>query len=286
MANSVTLNVILSNYMVDLAYAVDCIQNPAYGGSKDSYFQLVRDLDETNNNLPDQTRLVLDMVDGDGTFKSRNLVLGMTEVWGKDDQVKEFFNLNSIWYCKKVAGENNDKNTIGLVDEMNNLWVNNPYGGNPFDKQLVGSGDEQTFNEWLGTLNCIIENRFYKNVLRDDGAKGQPNKFGDTISNCRYLLCASNGFFGLQEHWMDDETSGEMVFQGFMLHDIGSFLPILGKDLYYRFCSFHVIGDSDETTLFLAVQEKDNSKYHYLYLNESSIDETYGFTEIDSVVVD
>ncbi len=75
MANSVTLNIILSNYMVDLAYAVDCIQNPAYGGSKDSYFQLVRGLDETNNNLPDQTRLVLDIVDGDGTFKSRNLVL-------------------------------------------------------------------------------------------------------------------------------------------------------------------------------------------------------------------
>lgn len=77
MANSVTLNVILSNYMVDLAYAVDCIQNPAYGGSKDSYFQLVRDLDETNNNLSDQTKLVLDVVDGDGTFKSRNLVLGI-----------------------------------------------------------------------------------------------------------------------------------------------------------------------------------------------------------------
>ena len=77
MANSVTLNVILSNYMVDLAYAVDCIQNPEYGGSKDSYFQLVRGLDETNNNLPDQTRLVLDIVDGDGTFKSRNLVLGL-----------------------------------------------------------------------------------------------------------------------------------------------------------------------------------------------------------------
>ena len=84
MANSVTLNVILSNYTVDLAYGLDCIQNPLYSGNKDSYFQLVRNFDETNNNLPDQTRLLLDIVDGNGTFKSRDLALQMKEVWGED----------------------------------------------------------------------------------------------------------------------------------------------------------------------------------------------------------
>lgn len=41
--------------------------------------------------------------------------------------------------------------------------------------------------------------------------------------------------------------------------------------------------------MFLVVQEKggtNDGKYHYLFLNESSLDETYGFTEIDSVVID
>ena len=84
MANSVTLNVILSNYTVDLAYGLDCIQNPLYSGNKDSYFQMVRNFDETNNNLPDQTRLLLDIVDGNGTFKSRDLALQLKEVWGED----------------------------------------------------------------------------------------------------------------------------------------------------------------------------------------------------------
>lgn len=37
MANSVTLNVILSNYVVDLQYAVDCINDPSMS-KKDSYF--------------------------------------------------------------------------------------------------------------------------------------------------------------------------------------------------------------------------------------------------------
>lgn len=53
MANSVTLNVILSNYMVDLAYVLDCIQNPLYGGSKDSYFQLTYRLNEEDPILDD-----------------------------------------------------------------------------------------------------------------------------------------------------------------------------------------------------------------------------------------
>ena len=67
-------------------------------------------------------------------------------------------------------------------------------------------------------------------------------------------------------------------------------LPILGNTFNYKFCSFHVIGDKDETTLFLTTVETSTTqhagKYHYLFLNESSLDETYGFTEIDSVVVD
>ena len=143
-----------------------------------------------------------------------------------------------------------------------------------------------SFNQWLGKLNCIIENRFYGIYLQDEGAEGEDNKFGWIISSCRYLLCTSSGFYGLEENW-GTNNAGSKEFKGFILHDIGSMLSVFGKKaLDYKFCSFHVIGDSDETTLFLAVQEQDTAKYHYLYLNESSIDETYGFTEIDSVVVD
>ena len=97
------------------------------------------------------------------------------------------------------------------------------------------------------------------------------------------MLCGHGGFYGLEAYW--DTTGGERAFKGFKLHDIGATLPIIDKSLEYKFCSFHVIGNADETTLFLAVKES-GSLYHYLYLNESSIDETYGFTEIDSVVVD
>ena len=122
--------------------------------------------------------------------------------------------------------------------------------------------------------------------MKDGGAKGKPNHFGEMISNCRYLLCVPDGFYGLEAYWKDDHQ-GNRIFSGFMLHDIGSTLPILGKDFNFKFCSFHVIGGGDETTLFLTVKEKgDGGKCHYLYLNESSLDETYGFTEIDSVVAD
>ena len=91
----------------------------------------------------------------------------------------------------------------------------------------------------------------------------------------------------MEAYW--ETENGERVFKGFILHDIGSTLPILGKKFNFKFCSFHVIGKGDETTLFLTVREMNDGeegKYHYLYLNESSLDETYGFTEIDSVVAD
>ena len=116
----------------------------------------------------------------------------MKEVWNQNERVEQFFNLDSIWYCKKVVS---DHDTIAIVNEMNNFYRDaNPYGGNPFDFNLFtlpkGQTEpidmEVTFNDWLGTLNCIVENRFYKNILRDDGAKGEPNTFGQMISNCRY----------------------------------------------------------------------------------------------------
>ena len=179
---------------------------------------------------------------------------------------------------------------------MNNFYkYANPFGGNPFDFNLFTLSEGQTeptsmectFNQWMARvgnreLNCIVENRFYKIRMKDEGDLDN-SKFAKIISDCRYLLCVPSGFYGLQAQWNDEDGS----FRGFILWNIGEMLPILSKDFDHMFCSFHVIGNSDETTLFLAVREKSSSKkYHYLYLNESSLDGTYGFTEIDSVVVD
>ena len=298
MANSVTLNVILSNYMVDLAYALDCLRNPLYTGVKDSYFKLVRGLDVNSMTFDDKTQLILDVSDGNGTFKSRDLVLDLVEIWSKDEGVTKFLNLDSIWYGKKLvkSSEEFTYEEIVIAKGMNNFYqYANPFGGNPFDCDLYKVTDESetpqsmevTFNEWMAwdgnqELNCIVENRFYKSRMEDEGDLNK-SKFARIISNCRYLLCVPSGFYGLQAYWDDEDGS----FNGFILWDIGKMLPILGKDFDYMFCSFHVIGNSNETTLFLAVREKSPSgKYHYLYLNESSLDGTYGFAEIDSVVVD
>lgn len=295
MANSVTLNVILSNYMVDLAYAVDCIENPLYGGSRDSYFKLVRGLDMENPNLDDQTRLVLDVSDGNGSFKTRDLVLDLKQVWDSHQKVTKFINLDSIWYCRKVEKKNVggrvlEYDTLEIVKEMNKFDV----GSNPFDKPLFDkSGNEinSGFNNWMGdldngSLNCIIENRFYKNTMKDEGAEHKKTDFADSLTKCKYLFCVPSGFFGLENHY--DSTT--RTFDGFVLHDIGGGLPILQNTFNYKFCSFHVIGSGDESTLFLTIYETSSTrhpeKYHYLFVNESSLDETYGFTEIDSVLVD
>ena len=53
-SSSGTLNAILSNYMVDIVYVVDCLNNPAYTGIVDSYFKIVENLDE-NTPLPNST---------------------------------------------------------------------------------------------------------------------------------------------------------------------------------------------------------------------------------------
>ena len=134
MANSVTLNVILSNYMVDLAYALDCLRNPLYYGTKDSYFRLVHGLNTNSISFDDKTKLILDVSDGNGSFQFRDLVLDMLTIWDQSEKVTGFLNLDSIWYCKKVVS-NHD--TIAIVDEMNNfIKYKNPFGGNPFDFNL------------------------------------------------------------------------------------------------------------------------------------------------------
>lgn len=107
-SSSSTLNAILSNYIVDIAYVVDCINNHEYTGLSDSYFKIVESLDE-NTILPNSTRLLLD-IDGDnGTFKTRDLVLDIEKL-DLPEGIEEFVNLDSMWY-----GIQNTRNDDGDV---------------------------------------------------------------------------------------------------------------------------------------------------------------------------
>ena len=120
MANSVTLNTILSNYLVDIAYAVNCLENPQVDYGNDSYFKLVRDLNESQySSLDDHVKLVLDVVGGNGSFKSRDLVLKVDELWEGDKGITEFFNLDSILYCRKsIFGDDGElvRDEVKLVE--------------------------------------------------------------------------------------------------------------------------------------------------------------------------
>jgi hypothetical protein len=134
-SSSGTLNAILSNYIVDIAYVVDCINNPAYTGLADSYFKIVEGLDE-NTSLPNATKLLLD-IDGDnGTFKTRDLVLDIEKL-DLPEGIEEFVNLDSLWYGLKNA-RNDDGDvmysSLLMVDSMNRFYDNPGLfaGMNPF----------------------------------------------------------------------------------------------------------------------------------------------------------
>ena len=137
------------------------------------------------------------------------------------------------------------------------------------------------------TFNCIVENRFHNVDLVDKNAVYATSHFGEVISRCKYLVCVPRGFYGLESTW--DESGEGWVFTGFVLHDIGGMVPNLMAGLNFKSCSFHVLGDGDESTMFLVAVEMNGDKeekYHYFQLSESSLDEAYGFVEMDSVVVD
>ena len=72
-ANSATLNTILSNFIVNLKGAWSLYFNND-GSAGDSYFKIVSGLDAKGiSQLDDNTRLILDVDEDDGTFKTRTL---------------------------------------------------------------------------------------------------------------------------------------------------------------------------------------------------------------------
>lgn len=141
--------------------------------------------------------------------------------------MSDFVNLDSIWYCKESDANGNDQ--VKIVDQMNDFltWPN-PFGCNPFDaKGDDGEVVSISFNEWMqGKLNCIVENRFYKNNMVDDGAVDltPEDSFAQMLTKSRYLVCVENGFYGLESKWKSNQVTGDREFIGFERHDIGNTL--------------------------------------------------------------
>lgn len=80
-ANSVTINSILSNYIVNLRGAWNILDSRAGDDEGEQYFKIVSGLDErSQSSLPDSTVLVLDVSDGDGSFKKRSLGYNVVDI--------------------------------------------------------------------------------------------------------------------------------------------------------------------------------------------------------------
>lgn len=273
-ANSVTLNTILSNYIVNLKYAWNLYDNQG-GTTGDSYFKIVEKLEEIDQStLSDQTKLILDVDDGKGTFKSRSITYEVKAISVEPDTV-EFVNLDTVWYSivrkKHTGGSYYDY--LEIVPEendqqgMNNFFVNpNPFGEgvNPFKKPIrwgLNSAwqTESSFNKFAyeqrGRINSIIENLFYKN--RIDGLKHDSTdetQFGQVIPLCKYLVCLSNRYYGLKPEIGEDNK-----FAGFTIYDIGTMIPNFDQDIYtsnnyeFLFSGFHVIDDTN--TIFIVFKD-------------------------------
>ena len=277
LANSVTLNTILSNYVENLKYA--CKEFYGSSGSNDwqPYFRMLDEIDESSAKLlDDNTKLVLTVKDGDGTFQTKKLVATAENLKNPGD-VRYFVNLDAMWYGIKESKEDSC-DSIVVIEGMND--TTNPFGKvNPFDVE----GEDGSFNAQMKAggwkINCIVENLFYGNVFQDSGDGAITN----LLSKCRYLACidkdADGSLVGLQPTYGQDGA-----FAGFKMHRLESEIGNLGSDTWhFKNCGFAVV--DDEVTLVVVLQ-RDGDKIHYVCLNEQNCDSTYGMFEIDKVVID
>ena len=195
-ANSVTINSILLNYIVNVQYAMDTLLNRD-GNEIQEYFAIVDSLDEVSGKMLDDDLKLLLYVDdeiGDGTFKTRWLEYQVKRL--EDNHIREFVNLDSIWYgiCPH---DNHD--TIELIPEMNDFSINpSPFGteNNPFG--MKPSESDRSFNGLMQhqqkNINCIVENWFYLNWPETEST----NQFGFNLKQCKYIACLNNRLYGLK----------------------------------------------------------------------------------------
>jgi hypothetical protein len=198
----------------------------------------MEDLEEHQGTLDQDTKLILHVQDGDGSFKSRSLQFYSNEI-EVDPGTYKFINLDAVWYG--IAKNENGYDTIGLIKGMNNFFVNpNPFGGddtnafNDFPVTLYVNGavsetDYDSFNKMVESkntgVNCIVENLFYRNVIDVTVVNGEydPSMFGQIIPECRYLVCLSHRLYGMQ--FIKGGAKGYTLH----VHDIGSLIPNIDK---------------------------------------------------------
>ena len=74
------------------------------------------------------------------------------------------------------------------------------------------------------------------------------------------------------------------------MHDIGKSIPNIDVSLYnankfeFMSCGFHVV--DERASMFIVFREVDSGKYHYVFMNEDSYDNVYGFTQINQASID
>lgn len=256
-ANSVTINSILSNYVVDLIHALSQY-NSNGEETTESYFKIVENIEQKNDNLPNETRLVLSVENDStgqyagGTFLSRKLDFNLTATSYKTEGTTRFVNLDSIWYgivAVKDENGNDDYDTIEYVPELN-----------PSRRVLYGEGENPfvSFNDRMkethGKLNQIVENRFYGNSLDVD-----EESLGNYITSSKYIVCLKNRLWGLKPKF--DSVTNE--FTGFEELNIGSMMKNLDQEVYanggfdFVNCGFHVV--NNDITLFVVFKEKEGT---------------------------
>lgn len=159
-ANSVTLNTLLSNYIVNLNYAWDVYNGMSVGG-RDTYFTVSTvPMDQASAILPKDTRLVLDVSSGDdGVFLSRKLRYSSSNVACLDGSV-DFVSLDGTWYAIVRRVDNGEDSEIGgdepipftydaleLMDGMNSSIELGIWGEiNPFKDKALVDGRGISFN--------------------------------------------------------------------------------------------------------------------------------------------
>ena len=69
-----TINAVLSNYIVNLKYAWNRLLSGGEDSERESYFQIVDSLEQSQYSLDDDTKMVMEIVNGVVSFKSRKMV--------------------------------------------------------------------------------------------------------------------------------------------------------------------------------------------------------------------
>lgn len=301
MANSITLNSIVSNFIVDLKYAWERVGFSS-SSSTDSYFQIVSSIDLAS----DDAKIIL-LVDGEDTsFKSQRLEFKSIPLalpdGIKSEQILKFLNLKNLWYGLVQDDSDVPHNSLELIESMNDSIANpNTYGGNPFGDVVSlppsmrlwdcddGNKKYSSFNGFILAksqgvnggvkISKIIENVFFKSP------EFKKKDFDSSDVRCvigesQYLVCLTIGFFGLIPVFSDGE------FVRFDMYDIGKRIANIVDSSKYEFtyCDFTTIGD--QITLFVELKSTEDGTCRYLHMNNDSFDSVYGFKEITNLVSD